>query len=466
MSDRIVPLIMCGGAGTRLWPLSRENRPKQFLSLFGERSTFQETILRVSDPDLFDRPIVVTGALYRDQVREQLAQIDSEADILLESARRDSGPAIAAGTIFAAQRKPQAVLLALAADHLVKDPAAFVSACRESLKVSTTGHIVTFGVKPERPATEYGYISLGAVIDGPVHVVRSFVEKPDLMAATQYVSGGYLWNSGNFMFRADVLLDEYRVVDADSVDAVTRAVDKAEHGNGVVNLDKEAFERAKSVSIDYAVMERTARAAVIPVSFGWSDVGSWRTVWELSDKDAQGNVEQGNALFENAHNCYVSSDNALIALEGVSDLVVVATHDAVLVSRQSDSSALKNMVSRLGATALHLTEGGNVDAPTSRAPRLIESNDRYQVQHILIEPGEQPYLHRGLSWPGHWIVVRGAATIDHNGSEATFSVGDSIHVPAGSAHLIKNFGSVPLELIGVQTKSPKLASNNYVCSCS
>src|SRR5713226_10698535 len=227
MDRRIIPLIMCGGAGTRLWPASREVRPKQFLPLFGARSTFQDTILRVSDAKLFERPIVITNTAYRFMVLEQVAEIGLEADILLEPMRRDSGPAIAAGAVFAEMRDKDAVVLALAADHVVRDASAFVAACRQGLTAAEAGRIVTFGVRPERAATEYGYISPGEVISGEVRSVKKFVEKPDPKTAAEYIKAGYLWNSGNFMFRASVLLDEYRNVDPDSVQAVSDAVTKA-----------------------------------------------------------------------------------------------------------------------------------------------------------------------------------------------------------------------------------------------
>ena len=226
MGGRIVPLIMCGGAGTRLWPASREVRPKQFLPLFGTRSTFQDTILRVSEPALFDRPIVITNAAYRFVVLEQLAEIGIDADILLEPMRRDSGPAIAAGAAFARMRGEDAVVLALAADHVVRDNEAFISACREGLAAAEAGRIVTFGVQPERAATEYGYISPGEPVSGKVQAVKKFVEKPDPATAAEYVKAGYFWNSGNFMFRAAVLLDEYRALDAESIQAVSDAVSK------------------------------------------------------------------------------------------------------------------------------------------------------------------------------------------------------------------------------------------------
>ena len=325
MDRRIIPLIMCGGAGTRLWPASREVRPKQFLPLFGARSTFQDTIRRVSDATLFERPIVITNAAYRFMVLEQLAEIGREADVLLEPMRRDSGPAIAAGAAFAELRDKDAVVLALAADHVVRDAGAFVAACRQGLTAAEAGRIVTFGVQPERAATEYGYISLGEQVSGEVRAVMKFVEKPDPIRAAEYVKAGYLWNSGNFMFRASVLLDEYRNMDAESVQAITHSVIKAGRDLGFVTLDPSAFGSAKAISIDYAVMEKTSRAAVVPMACGWSDVGSWHAVWELSDKDSQGNAAQGAAVFEDLRTADVSTDKALVALEGVDDLVVVAT---------------------------------------------------------------------------------------------------------------------------------------------
>ena len=237
MNRRIIPLIMCGGAGTRLWPASREVHPKQFLPLFGPRSTFQDTMLRVSDPALFGRPIVITNTAYRFMVLEQLAEIGLEADVVLEPMRRDSGPAIAAGAAFAQMRDGEAIVLALAADHVVRDTNAFVAACRQGLAAAAAGRIVTFGVAPERPATEYGYISPGEAIAGEVRDVVKFVEKPDQATAAGYVKAGYLWNSGNFMFRSGDLLDEYRKLDADSVQAVTDSVNRAGHDLGFITLD-------------------------------------------------------------------------------------------------------------------------------------------------------------------------------------------------------------------------------------
>ncbi|MGV7214099.1 mannose-1-phosphate guanylyltransferase/mannose-6-phosphate isomerase [Bradyrhizobium sp. UFLA05-112] len=453
MDKRIIPLIMCGGAGTRLWPASREVRPKQFLPLFGTRSTFQDTLLRVSDGALFDRPIVITNAAYRFMVLEQLVEIGVEADVLLEPMRRDSGPAIAAGAAFAQGRDNAAIVLALAADHVVRDNAAFVAACRQGLVAAGEGHIVTFGVKPERPATEYGYINPGDVIAGEVRAVTKFVEKPDAAKAADYVNSGYLWNSGNFMFPAAVLLDEYRKVDATSVQAVSEAVANSGRDLGFVTLEPKAFGSAKAISIDYAVMEKTTRAAVVPVSCGWSDVGSWLAVWELSEKDAQGNAAHGTAVFEDSRNCNVTTDSALVALEGVDDLVVVATADAVLVSRQKDANGLKRLVTKLKTVAPKVTEEHlKVHRPWG-SYQSVDNGERHQVKRIVVKPGGRLSLQKHHHRAEHWIVVRGAARVTVNETVKTVHENESIYIPMGAVHRMENPGKIMLELIEVQTGS-------------
>jgi mannose-1-phosphate guanylyltransferase/mannose-6-phosphate isomerase len=453
MDRRIIPLIMCGGAGTRLWPASREVRPKQFLPLFGARSTFQDTLKRVSDATLFERPIVITNASYRFMVLEQLAEIGIEADILLEPLRRDSGPAIAAGAVFAQMRDSDAVVLALAADHVVQDNEAFLNACRRGLVAAEAGRIATFGVKPERAATEYGYISPGEVVSVDVRAVAKFVEKPDSATAAEYVKSGYLWNSGNFMFRASVLLDEYRSVDAKSVEAIGDAVTKAGRDLGFVTLEPDAFASAKAISIDYAVMEKTSRAAVVPVSCGWSDVGSWYAVWELSEKDADGNSAQGAAVFEDSRNCNVSTDKALVALEGVDDLVIVATQDAVLVSRQKDAGGLKRLVAKLKKFAPQLIESHlKVHRPWG-SYQSVDNGERHQVKRIMVKPGERLSLQKHHHRSEHWIVVRGTARVTVNETVTTVHENESIYIPMGAVHRLENPGKILLELIEVQTGS-------------
>jgi len=453
MDRRIIPLIMCGGAGTRLWPASREVRPKQFLPLFGARSTFQDTMLRVSDTKLFERPIVITNTAYRFMVLEQLAEVGLEADVVLEPMRRDSGPAIAAGATFAELRDKDAILLALAADHVVGDAGAFIAACRQGLTAAEAGRIVTFGVEPERAATEYGYISLGEPVSGEVRAVMKFVEKPDPITAAEYVKAGYLWNSGNFMFRASVLLDEYRNMDAESVQAITDSVIKAGRDLGFVTLDASAFGSAKAISIDYAVMEKTSRAAVVPVACGWSDVGSWHAVWELSDKDSQGNAAQGTAVFEDSRNCNVATDKALVALEGVDDLVVVATQDAVLVSRQKDADGLKRLVAKLKTIAPQVTEEHLKAHRPWGSYQSIDMGERHQVKRIVVKPGGRLSLQKHHHRSEHWIVVRGTALVTINELVKTVHENESIYIPIGATHRMENPGKIPLELIEVQTGS-------------
>jgi mannose-1-phosphate guanylyltransferase/mannose-6-phosphate isomerase len=452
-TERIVPLIMCGGAGTRLWPSSREGRPKQFLPLLGARSTFQETMLRVSDAGIFGRPVVITNTQYRFIAQEQLAEIGIEADILLEPMRRDSGPAIAAGAAYGTRRDGNPVLVALAADHVVTDKAAFVAACREAASAARDGRIVTFGVKPDRPATEYGYISPGEKLRGDIYAVARFVEKPDEAKAKEYIAQGYLWNSGNFVFAANDLLDEYSAHDAATVTAAKLAIDKAGSDIGFVTIDPDAFGQAKATSIDYAVMEKTRRAAVIPVSYGWSDVGSWHAVWELSPHDADGNSKQGNAVFVDTKNSFALSEKPLVALFGVQDLVVVASEDAVLIADRKNTAEIKRLVQTLKQVAPAVTEDHiRVHRPWGNYQSL-DNGDRYQVKRIVVKKGGRLSLQYHNHRAEHWIVVRGTARVTIGEQVTILHENQSIYIPLGSPHRLENPGKIDLELIEVQTGS-------------
>ncbi|MCP1845533.1 mannose-1-phosphate guanylyltransferase/mannose-6-phosphate isomerase [Bradyrhizobium sp. USDA 4524] len=453
MSGLIVPLVLCGGAGTRLWPASRDSRPKQFLNLFGSHSSFQETIKRVVDPSLFDKPIIITNAAYRFIVREQLSALGVDADVLLEPARRDSGPAMLAGSAFARMRNERSVVLALAADHAVQDPSAFALSCRSALDAARDEFILTFGVTPEGPSTEYGYIQPGERIAADIRKAAKFVEKPDAELAAKYVSAGYLWNSGNFMFRADALLTEYAQFDADTVAAVTSAVTNVTADLGFLALDAASFKGARAISIDYAVMEKTSRAAVVEVDWGWSDVGSWRAVWELSSKDGDGNVAKGKAIFEDSRNCTVSAENALVALEGVDDLVVVATEDAVLVSRNRQPGAMKRLVGSVRKAAPQLAENHlRVDRPWG-SYQSLDIGDRHQVKRIVVTPGGRLSLQQHHHRAEHWVVVRGIALVTIDDRETLVHENESIYVPMGAVHRMANPGKILLELIEVQTGS-------------
>jgi mannose-1-phosphate guanylyltransferase/mannose-6-phosphate isomerase len=444
---------MCGGAGTRLWPASRENRPKQFLPLFGPLSTFQETIRRVSDPGLFGRPIIVTNGQYRFLVAEQLAAIGAEADILLEPKRRDSGPAIVAGATYAHRRGGDPILLALAADHVVTDAGAFAKVCKLAGEAASEDLIVTFGVQPTRPATEYGYIRPAQAIRPGLHAIERFVEKPDAETAARYVAEGYLWNSGNFVFRAGFLLEEYRRFEPDSSSAVAAAVEAAGADLSFVTLDPDAFARATAKSIDYALMERTTRSAVMPVSYGWSDVGSWQAVWELFERDAAGNAAHGAAVFVDTRGSYVASEKQLVALFGLDNVVVVTTDDAVLVARREDGDGLRGVVKKLKEVAPALTEDHlKVHRPWG-SYQSLDQGERYQVKRIVVKQGGRLSLQLHHHRAEHWVVVRGTARVTIGDRVQMLHENESIYVPSGARHRLENPGKIDLELIEVQTGS-------------
>jgi mannose-1-phosphate guanylyltransferase / mannose-6-phosphate isomerase len=453
MANPIVPLIMCGGAGTRLWPASRENRPKQFLPLFGPYSTFQETIRRVSDPAVFARPIIVTNGQYRFLVAEELAAIGAEADILLEPVRRDSGPAIVAGSVFAGERDKDCIVIALAADHVVTDTDSFAKVCAAASRAAADNRIVTFGVRPTRPATEYGYIRAGAALGADIFAIERFVEKPDAATAQRYVAEGYLWNSGNFVFRADLLLEEYCSFEPDSAAAIRKSVEAAGSDLGFVTLDGEAFARAAAKSIDYAVMERTRHAAVMPASYGWSDVGSWQAVWELSPRDAADNAAHGPAFFVDARGCYVAADKQLVALLGLQNVVVVATADAVLVTRREDADGLRRVVAKLRDTAPAVTEDHlKVHRPWG-SYQSLDQGDRFQVKRIVVKQGGRLSLQMHHHRAEHWVIVRGTARVTIGDEVKLLHENESIYVPSGARHRLENPGKIDLELIEVQTGS-------------
>jgi len=452
MASAIVPLIMCGGAGTRLWPASRENRPKQFLPLFGRSSTFQETIRRVSDPALFGRPIVVTNSQYRFLVAEELAAIGVEADVLLEPMRRDSGPAIAAGAVFAQRRDGDVLVAALAADHVIDDRAGF-AAVSSAAAPAAADRIVTFGVRPTRPAIEYGYIRAGAAVGGDLFEVERFVEKPDAATAQRYVAEGYLWNSGNFLFRAQLLLAEYRRFEPESAAAVEQAVEAAGRDLDFVTLDPQSFGRAVAKSIDYAVMERTDHIAVMPVSYGWSDVGSWQAVWELSKRDAADNAAQGTAFFMDASGCYAATEKQLVALHGVKDLVVIATADAVLVAPRGSADALRQLVGKLKGVAPAVTEDHlKVHRPWG-SYQSLDQGERFQVKRIVVKQGGRLSLQMHHHRAEHWVIVRGTARVTIGEEIRILHENESIYVPSGARHRLENPGKIDLELIEVQTGS-------------
>src|SRR6187397_2613178 len=344
---KIVPVVLAGGAGTRLWPVSRDALPKQFLPLVGERSTYQETLLRVADAGLFAPPIVITGGDFRFFARRQAEDLGIEATVVIEPMRRDSGPAVAAAAALARSRDPDAVVLALAADHVILDVEEFRTTCLAGLKAAEAGRIVTFGITPSAPKTSYGYIRRGKPTGSDqVYAVETFVEKPDPETAARYIAEGYLWNSGNFLFRADVLLAELRRFEPALVEAVEASVAAATTDLGFLRLDPNAFARAPQKSIDYALMEKTDRAAVVEAHYRWSDIGSWDAVFDVETRDASGNAVHGQVVTTDTANCIIHSDDRLTAVVGVEDLVVVSTADAVLVIPRQRAENVRALVEK------------------------------------------------------------------------------------------------------------------------
>jgi mannose-1-phosphate guanylyltransferase/mannose-6-phosphate isomerase len=397
--------------------------------------------------------VIVTNCDHRFLVADQLQAIGVEADVLLEPQGRDSGPAILAGTCYCAGRAgSDALILALAADHMVRDVEGFRSACRAALAGAKAGRIVTFGIAPDRPATGYGYIEPGEAVGG-VRRVKRFIEKPDAETAQRYVREGYLWNSGNFLFGAATLLEEYGAREPDTVEAVSRAVALGRLDLGFLHLEAESFGRAAKRSIDYAVMETTGKAAVAAASFDWSDVGSWNAVRALSAQDEAGNAAQGRALFVNARENFVSSDGPLVAVVGLDGLAVVATGDAVMVARREDAAGVKALVERLKASDAGLTQDHLQCFRPWGNFRALDRGPRHQVKRIVVKPGGRLSLQKHHHRSEHWIVVSGTATVTVGGQVKTLHENESIYIPIGAIHRLENPGKIDVELIEVQTGS-------------
>ena len=453
MPSPIIPILLAGGAGTRLWPVSRDALPKQFLPLVGKRSTYQETLLRVRDP-MFAPPIVITGPNFHFFARRQAEDVGVEATVVIEPVRRDSGPAIAAATAVAASRDPQAVILALAADHIILDVEAFRNTCIAGRAAAEAGRIVTFGIKPTEPKTSYGYILPGdSVGGGSVHAVKRFVEKPDAATAAQYVKNGYLWNSGNFLFRADVLLSELERLEPEIAAAITDSISRATNDLGFLRLDPEAFTRAPQKSIDYAVMEKTDRAAVVVGQFPWSDIGSWDALFDITPRDSAGNVLEGPVVTVDSNNCVVHSHDRLTAVVGVKDLIVVHTSDAVMVVPRARAQEVRELVERLKAAKRpEATEHKRVHRPWGYY-ESIDAGERFQVKRIVVVPGGILSLQKHRHRAEHWVVVRGTAEVTIGDQVRAVHENESIYIPIGSVHRMANKGKIPLELIEVQTGS-------------
>jgi mannose-1-phosphate guanylyltransferase/mannose-6-phosphate isomerase len=454
--QRIVPVILSGGSGTRLWPVSRESFPKQFWPLVSDRSMIQETALRAAGPG-FAPPIVVCNQDHRFLIAEQLreAGIDG-ARIVLEPVGRNSAPAIAAAAILVAEDDPEAVLWLMAADASITHSAALVEALEVAHAAAAAGRFVTFGVKPTRPETGYGYIEVGSsLVDAPgARLLSRFVEKPDALTAARLIADGqHLWNSGMFVFTARTLIEETEAHAPAVFAAVRDAVTKRKQDLDFIRLDPDAFSSSPDISIDYAIAERTTRAAVVPADLGWSDVGSWGALWDLGAKDENGNVAVGDVVLEGAENCYARSDGIVTAVVGLSDAVVVVTEDAVLAMHRDRAQDVKKIVDRLKAAGRAEAVAHNrVYRPWGFYESLIHG-DRFQVKRIVVTPGQKLSLQKHFHRAEHWVVVSGTALVTRDHEQIMVRENESIYLPLGCVHRLDNPGRIPLTLIEVQVGS-------------
>ena len=462
---RIAPVILSGGVGARLWPLSREAYPKQLIALDGRHTLIQETAMRVADGERFSAPMVVCSDEQRFLIAAQLREASiAAADILLEPVARNTAPAAGVAALRALQRDPEALILLLPADHRIPDTRAFLSAVDRAKVAAVAGAVVTFGIAPTGPETGYGYIRRGAAFDGcnDIHHVDRFVEKPDVERARGYVADGrHVWNSGMFLCRADRLVEELEMHAPEVLSAARQATARGHADLEFFRLHGPSLEASPTISIDHAVMEKTARAAVVSADLDWSDVGSWAALWETSSRDSAGNAVTGDVVTVGTRNSYIRSDAALTAVVGADDMVVVTTPDAVLVASRGHAQEVKSVVDRLKHDGRpEFRSHAQVYRPWG-VYRTLQTGDRFLVKLITVNPGARLSLQRHYHRAEHWVVVNGTALVTRDDEEVLVRENESIYLPLGCAHRLANPGKLPLNLIEVQS-GPYLQEDDIV----
>tara|TARA_B100000787_G_scaffold37354_1_gene26321 strand:- start:26549 stop:27949 length:1401 start_codon:yes stop_codon:yes gene_type:complete len=447
----ICAVIMAGGSGTRLWPVSRANHPKQFLALHGDDTMLQSTVKRLEGLNV-ESSITICNEEHRFFVAEQLREIDKLGSIILEPAGRNTAPAIALAAL-SSKDDEDPMLLVLAADHVIQDKAAFTKAVSDAIPLAESGKLVTFGVVAHEPNTGYGYIKRGAP-QGVGFAVDKFVEKPTLKIATEYLeSGDYFWNSGMFLFKASRYLEELKKHRSDIYDAVSLSMEDVAQDNDFFRVNKPAFDACPSESIDYAVMEKTEHAVVVPMDAGWSDIGSWSSLWDISKKDLNGNSVHGDVILHETNNSYVRTDGKLVAAIGVDDLVIVSTKDVLVVAHKDSDQDVKKIAEQLKQKKRTEWElHREVYRPWGKYDS-IDSGDRYQAKRITVKPGAKLSVQMHHHRAEHWIVVSGTARVTNGEKNFLLSENESTYIPVGVVHALENPGKVDLELIEVQTGS-------------
>ena len=452
----IIPVILAGGSGTRLWPLSRECHPKQLLALVNDKTMLQNTLLRVQGLKGVAAPIIVCTEEHRFLVAEQVRAIGIAATIIIEPVGRDTAPAVAVAALEAIRQDEDAVILVLPADHVIGNEGNFAEAVAKGASRAGQGRPVTFGIVPQSPHTGYGYIKKGAVADGekpPVFTVDCFVEKPSLEKARQYLNEGYLWNSGMFLFRAAGFLATLKEFEPVMADCVMRAYDARTHDLDFTRLDSEAFSASPANSVDYAVMERVRDTVLVPLDCAWSDVGSWEALWEIGEQDENGNIFIGNVLAEDVTGSYIHAGDRLVAAIGLSDHIIVETKDALLVAAKDRTQEVKTIVKRL---AMEKRDEVRLHKKVFRpwgSYEGVDSGERFQVKRIMVNPGATLSLQRHFHRAEHWVVVKGTAHITNGDQSIILTENQSTYIPLGAKHRLENPGTIPLEIIEIQTGS-------------
>lgn len=447
----IIPVLLAGGVGSRLWPLSREYFPKQCINLVDDQlSLIQQTALRSQKVGLSDHPIVVCNDEHRFLIAQQLADVSVKADIMLEPEGKNTAPAIAIAAFQALTRSKDAQLVILPADHVIRDAEQFSHALEQAVEQSKIGKIVTFGVQPRYAETGYGYIQAQSKSD--VSPVKAFKEKPDAATAEQYLEeGGYYWNSGMFVVAAQTYLDELKALAPAIYEAAAKAFDGHKTDLDFIRLDADAFAQSPSDSIDYAIMEKTDKAMVVPYTGDWNDIGAWAALYDLNEKDEQANVLSGDVLTHEAHGNYIRSEDKLVAAIGVDNLAIISTKDAIAIVPRERAQDVKHIVNQLKAAGRteHSTHT-KVYRPWG-AYEGIDAGDRYQVKNITVKPGDKLSVQMHHHRAEHWIVVKGTANVTIDENTTMLSENQSIYIPLGAVHALENPGKIPLELIEVQT---------------